>query len=135
MKKKITYNLFLDDVRQPINAFQYTNNILYRDIHWLVVVNYEQFVDTVEKYYNLIGILPTIVSFDHDLADKHYDYQKDIPYDDLVEKTGYDCAKWLVDFCMDNDIEFPEYFVHSMNTVGGDNIMNYISNYKKHINI
>ncbi len=130
-KKKVTYNLFLDDFRQPSDAFLYTYDPIYQNLNWLVVVNYDQFVETVERYYDLSGILPTIISFDHDLADVHYNHQTDIPYDDMEEKTGYHCAKWLVDFCMDNDLPLPEYYAHSMNTVGRRNILGYLDNYVK----
>ena len=131
MNKKVTYNLFLDDFRQPSDAFWYTHNPIYNKLQWDVVINYEQFIDTIERHYDLLGILPTIISFDHDLADVHYNHQTDIPYDDMEEKTGYHCAKWLVDFCMDNELELPEYYAHSMNTVGRINILGYLDNYKK----
>jgi len=48
-----------------------------------------------------------------------------------VEKTGLDCAKWLVDYCMDNNQKLPEYSVHSMNPAGGKNILEYLNNFKK----
>ena len=48
------------------------------------------------------------------------------------EKTGYDCAKWLVDYCMDNGLKLPEFEVHSMNPAGGENIRMYLENFKKH---
>jgi len=32
---------------------------------------------------------------------------------------------------MDNNLVFPEYYVHSMNTEGKKNIIYYIENYKK----
>jgi len=135
--EKFTYNLFLDDMRLPYRDCNYTNNPIYKDLHWLVVINYEQFVGTIEKYYNLKGILPNIISFDHDLADVHYGVQDhlDDDYYDLCEvqdeKTGYHCAKWLVNFCMDNDLKLPEYYAHSMNTVGRRNILGYLNNYVK----
>ena len=42
------------------------------------------------------------------------------------EKTGFDCAKWLVDHCHDNSLSFPEYIVHSLNPVGSERIKRYI---------
>lgn len=133
MPKELKYNLFLDDNREPSGAYSYTKDPVYKDLHWIVVVNYEQFVDTIERYYDLRGVLPVNVSFDHDLADEHYDYTADIPYDDMTEKTGFHCAKWLVDFCIDNDMELPTYYAHSMNTVGRENIIKYLNNYVKFV--
>lgn len=133
----MTYNLFLDDFRQPSDAFTYTHDPIYINLNWLVVINYEQFTEKIEHYFNMFGVLPTVISFDHDLADVHYGVQDhlDEDYYDLCdtqdEKTGYHCAKWLVDFCMDNDLELPEYYAHSMNTVGRINIIRYLNNYKK----
>ena len=46
------------------------------------------------------------------------------------EKTGMDCAKWLVDFCIDNDKRIPDYFVQSANPVGAKNIASLINNAK-----
>lgn len=129
----MTYNLFLDDFRQPSDAFNYTYNPIYNKLHWLVVINFEQFTDTIQRYYDLKGVLPEIISFDHDLADVHYDAenQRDIDYDNMEEKTGYHCAKWLVDFCLDHNTELPEYYAHSMNTVGRINILGLLNNFSK----
>jgi hypothetical protein len=50
-------------------------------------------------------------------------------------KTGYDAAKWLVQYCHSNCLPFfPEYNVHSANPVGKANIESYLSNAKKHLN-
>lgn len=125
------YNLFLDDFRQPSDAFYYTFNPIYNNLHWLVVINYDQFTETIERYYDRLGVLPSIISFDHDLADIHYEHQKNIPYEEMEEKTGYHCAKWLVDFCMDNNEKLPDYYVHSMNNVGKVNITTYLNNFIK----
>lgn len=47
------------------------------------------------------------------------------------EKTGYDCCKYLVDFCMDNHCDFPQYAIQSDNGPGSDNIDKYIKNFRK----
>lgn len=98
------------------------------------VLNYEQFVQWIEKFG-----LPDIISFDHDLADQHYtpeeywdDYDKSKEYQDAqnyTEKTGLDCAKWLVDYCIDNKKKMPTFYVHSANPVGADNIRGLLNNY------
>ena len=129
-----TYNLFLDDFRMPVDCSRYMQNPgLYNLNQWVIVRNYDEFVKFIEK-----NGLPDMISFDHDLADEHYSndmysgtevYNKN--YETFTEKTGMDCAKWLVDYCMDKDQSLPEYIVHSMNPAGGKNIWEYLENYRK----
>ncbi len=120
------YNLFLDDVRLP-------NHVTWVDLppnqHYSVVRNYQEFVDLI----TLRGI-PKFVTYDHDLSDDHYGHGlrgDNIPYDQYAEKTGYDCAKWLVDYCMKKGVKHPPYMVHSMNPVGKQNIINYVESYNR----
>lgn len=58
-----------------------------------------------------------------------------ITFDYGSEKTGYDCAKWLVDFCIDNKLKFPNYQVHSLNPIGSKRIRDYIELAKEKANI
>jgi hypothetical protein len=109
------YNLFLDDNRIPTHV---TWVDIPKDQHYSVVRNYQEFVDII----TLRG-LPKFVCYDHDL--------NDIPYDSYTEKTGYDAAKWLVDYCMKKGVKHPPYVVHSMNPVGKRNIESYIESYNK----
>lgn len=109
--------LFLDDYRIPLNAYSYTKNQIYL-FNWDVVTNYDEFVN----YITNKGI-PEVISFDHDLADEHYTPEENIEYNKFKEKTGYDCAKWLADYCINNNLVFPEYvLIHSMNPYGSLNI-------------
>jgi hypothetical protein len=130
---KHKYNLFLDDERTPLDCLSYINNNIYLTEEWEIVRNYGNFVSHILKYG-----LPKIISFDHDLADIHYKKcvnVSNINYDELSEKTGYDCAKWLVQYCIDSgNIELPICYVHSMNRIGGGNIMSLLYNYSKHRN-
>lgn len=123
------YYLFLDDERMPRNV---TWVKLPENVEWVIVRNYKQFVEYITKHG-----LPKHISYDHDLADIHY--QKSVSlnseggeyeYNDAEEKTGYDCAKWMVEYCRKNDINHPDYSVHSMSVVGKQNIIKYIENYK-----
>ena len=121
------YNLFLDDVRIPTRV---TWVEIPKNQHYSVVRNYNEFVDLI----TLRG-LPKFVCYDHDLADCHYGHglnNDDIPYDIYgKERTGYHCAMWLVNYCIERNIKHPPYIVHSMNPVGKKNIESYIENYNK----
>ena len=64
-----------------------------------------------------------MVSFDHDLTEEHYaHFENPIPYGSYETKTGYDCAKWLRDWCENNHISLPRWAVHSLNPAGKQNI-------------
>ena len=121
------YNLFLDDERFPQTAVTLvTEKVdMYKDDRdWVIVRNYDEFVDTILK-----NGLPDMISFDHDLADIKYD--NGVMSFSYREKTGFDTAKWLVDYCMNNDVKLPNYQVHSANPVGKENIEKYLENFKK----
>lgn len=62
--------------------------------------------------------LPDFISFDHDLG---------------LQESGYDCAKWLVEFCLDHNLELPGFEVHSQNPVGKENIRSLLQNFNKHM--
>lgn len=116
--------LWLDDLRNPFIDLE--GRVPKEDgvVEW--VLNYEQFVQWIEKFG-----LPNIISFDHDLAD--YELSKEYQDSrDYQEKTGMDCAKWLIDYCIDNDCELPKFYVHSANPVGADNIRGILNNYLKY---
>jgi hypothetical protein len=131
------YKLFLDDLRTPRmgskNLPEYSD--LYENQEWVVVRSYGDFVNYITEHG-----LPKLVSFDHDLGIEHMKYYfdnggHDNPPDpmnaDFEEKTGYDCAKWLVDYCIDNQANLPDYLVHSANPIGKKNIESYLENFKK----
>lgn len=101
-------------------------NLLYKE-GWYVVRDYNNFIDVVSRHINEI----THISFDHDLADEHYHdtmYESVEAYkrhlESCKEKTGLDCARWLNQFYLENNKTLPMMFVHSMNPVGMQNIIN-----------
>jgi hypothetical protein len=122
------YKLFLDDIRNPSHCVSYmsgrigTKSAVYLDKDWIVARDYEEFVSTIEER----GV-PDLISFDHDLAAEHYNVEIIdgglTDYNTLGEKTGYDCAKWLLNKCHEEGWGLPNYFVHSMNPVGSENII------------
>lgn len=132
--------LFLDDFRQPLDCAKYMHtrigpeNLVYMSQNWHVVKHYPAFVRYIEK-----NGLPPVISFDHDLADGHYhdnmqkgelNYQGE-SFNDDFNKTGYHCAKWLIEYCMDKGLELPRTIVHSMNPVGTENITKLLENFRK----
>lgn len=122
--------LYLDDVRTP------TENL--PNYHpWNVVRNYNEF----EKWIIENGI-PDLISFDHDLAKEHMDdyfsqFGKEgfqIPdYESYKEKTGLDCAKFLVEYCQKMNVPLKQCVVHSHNPVGAKNIQSFINGFHRHM--
>lgn len=133
------YNLFLDDFRQPEDASKYMLGQAakdYRLLKWYVVRNYKQFVRHILRHG-----CPELVSFDHDLCDEHIllGHAKYTDWDKYHEdrgkereRTGYDAAKWLINYCINRQLAFPAFYVHSQNPVGAKNIKDLINNYLKH---
>jgi hypothetical protein len=122
--------LFLDDIRVPYEVFKMFINPLYeKNEDWIIVRDYYEFINFISEFG-----LPDFISFDHDLSYDHYldENQKDINYENLEEKTGYDACKWLCEYCSENNLKLPQYFVHSANPVGKKNIECYLENFKKH---
>ena len=138
-------NLFLDDQRNPKDAYIYPrrddNNMIIegRSLenisqiprnNWEIVRSYEEFVKfIIEK-----GI-PDVVSFDHDLTPECINLYFDdtintgiIEYANLPKRTGWHCAKFLKEKCIELNIPFPKYFVHSANIYGSKNITELIEN-------
>ena len=124
------YNLFLDDMRVPQDVFNYTGNPIFLKEDWVIVRSYDEFV----KYIEEKG-LPETVTFDHDLADVHYGVQDHVDqdyYDLCEEKTGYHCALWMINYCLDNELKLPKrVYIHSMNGVGARNINSLFTTYEK----
>lgn len=122
--------LFLDDIRMPQDCLHYLKENIYIDPSWEIVRNYDEFVNFIENHFESIEI----ISFDHDLGRDHYKdaYSAEIPYDEYTEKTGYHCAKFLVEYCLDYDKKLPAFMCHSMNPVGKINILSLLENFKSH---
>ena len=117
--------LFLDDDRYPHRCNAYMDkrigdlSRLY-DEKWHIVRNFDEFCEFVVENHEHI----THVSFDHDLADTHYDPSTWTESFKYKEKTGYDCAKWFKEFYQSKNKSLPIMFVHSMNPIGTQKIIN-----------
>ena len=118
MAKKV---LWLDDYRNPNEWMDYVKMvcpIMVKEpcaIVW--VKSYDEFVE----YITNRG-LPDAIGFDHDLADEG-----------SSEKTGYDAAKFLVDYCLENNTDLPEFGSQSANPAGRENILNLLNNFKRYV--
>lgn len=76
------------------------------------VRSYDEFVAYIRKHG-----LPDFISFDHDLGEA---------------ESGYDCAKWLVNYCIKHQKSLPDFAVHSQNPVGKENIETLLGNFREY---
>lgn len=119
MKKKTL--IWLDDNRD-INKYRDKYSVFfpiqdkytYIKVIWLK--NYTSFVEWIT-----LNGLPDAICFDHDLGDTD-------------GKSGMDCARWLVEYCLDNGIKkLPLYNIQSANPVGKENILSLLQGYQKFV--
>ena len=90
------------------------------------VKSYNEFCEYLEEW----GI-PDACCFDHDLS--LVQVEKGIVKEVLPEeeKTGKDCADFLVNYCMSNGTPLPIWNCQSANIVGKENINSLLNNFKK----
>jgi hypothetical protein len=118
------YNIFLDDIRFPKDAFlqkelaYLTEYSKIPENEWVIVRNYEDFVKTIEER----GI-PAAASFDCDLNSEHFrHYVKDsinsgiYEWENFKSKCGIHCALYLKSLLCDGDDT--KVFIHSANIIG-----------------
>jgi hypothetical protein len=106
--------IYLDDNRTPI------------DDDWIVVRNYDQFVETI----NEIGLENiNLISLDHDLDEsamrewkKNVYHNYFLDYNNITEKTGYHCAKWLVQQWNEGK-PVVDVMTHSANAIGSATVL------------
>lgn len=121
MKINNKLRLYLDDIRTPV------------DKDWIVVRNYDEFVASI-KLHGLGNF--EVISLDHDLGEgamvEYYTNVKNnymLDYNNIEERTGMDCCRYLVSDSMNEKIPLPQIYVHSANPIGSANMMGYINNY------
>lgn len=121
MKINNRLRLYLDDIRTPV------------DDDWIVVRNYDEFVAQLKL--NGLGNFE-VISLDHDLGEgamvEYYTNVKNnymLDYNNIEERTGMDCCRYLVSESMNEKIPLPQIYVHSANPIGSANMMGYINNY------
>lgn len=131
----MNYWLFLDDSREVKDV----KWISLPKGDWVIARNYQEFCSIISSRHNSGDILSK-VSFDHDLGDESYKEGhrckwKDFNYNNLKgEKTGLDCARFLIDFCAEKDLDLPQVFIHTQNPVGRINIFVLLMSYESRVN-
>lgn len=129
--------LWLDDIRDPNDSIWWNwiassgINPMHYNIVW--VKNYDEFTKWIK-----FNKLPAVICFDHDLGE---DLAKDRVSNGMSKRkarslkretlSGFDCTKWLVEYCLDGNHSIPEYRIQSANPVGAENIRGLIENFKK----
>lgn len=128
--------LWLDDIRNPYGGrwiFDFAPEFVSDDINIRWVRSYDEFTAWINE-----NGLPNKIAFDHDLGE---DVAKEKVGAGMSKRqariqkretrSGYDCAKWLVEYCMDYDVDLPKWVIQSANPVGKENIDGLLSNYRK----
>lgn len=64
-------------------------------------------------------------------ARKRYYHSSELIKQKTKEKTGMDCAKWLIEYCITNNLKLPKFYCHSMNPIGKDNITSILTQFSK----
>jgi hypothetical protein len=109
--------LYLDDIRVPI--ISHNNQRGVSGVDFYIVRNKKDFIDFVDKNFYEISF----VSFDHDINSFEGD----------LEFTGKDACQYLVDKCLESGHSFPDWYVHSDNVPGRNNIIGLILNFCKKV--
>lgn len=127
----IMKRLFLDDWRIPRDCATYmwqrkVNCTIFHE-DWDIVRSYGQFIKWIET-----NGVPNLVAFDYDLADVE-ELKEELPIEEWfsLDKnrvwTGLDCAKYLLNYCKENNKKFPDYIIHSVNPDGVEKIKKLLS--------
>lgn len=127
--------LWLDDIRNPMEDDWLVFSPIEQPFEVTWVKSHTDFVK-----YILQNGLPDAICFDHDLGindqimyrAKGNTKKESRRLTRENTKTGFDCAKWLVDYCIDNKKPLPAYNIQSQNPVGKDNINGLLQNFLKH---
>ncbi len=114
--------LWLDDVRDPLgycpgeSKWAWTFSPIQQPFNTVWVKSYKEFENWIYE-----NGLPDAICFDHDLGE---------PIGD-DEKTGMDCAKFVVEYCIEYKLKLPLYNIQSANPAGKENIDSLLKNFLK----
>ena len=110
--------LWLDDMRSPYSKewaefiYEHIPLKFIKSINFAWVKTYNKFEEYITN-----NAMPYKIYFDHDLG---------------IGKSGYDAAKFLVEYCLDRNIGVPAWEIQSSNPPGKQNINGLLSNYHKY---
>lgn len=129
--------IFIDDDRQPVECVKLMKNrisdtSIYAQKDWIVIRTFGEFKRWVEE-----NGLPTLISFDHDIAPKnedreHIDINDWFDLEENREWNGVDCLKIVINYCLDHNCSLPGILIHSQNPVGHDNIEADVKRFKRY---
>ena len=127
---KPIFMIWLDDVRgHDSKKFKDFYNQVYNrygtadmSIQILDAKDYAQFIDRIDYANEHNTLENTIISFDHDLG---------CGASGNILESGADCLKYLINFCLDNNLRLPECLIHTSNPVGKLNMESLINSYYK----
>ena len=125
----MSYNLFLDNEKTPKEIWNISKSPEYAVYNWIIITDYDYFIQTINEKG-----LPIRIYLCHDLSEEHTNYKsnKYIPYESFTKKTGYDCILWLIEYCIDYELAFPKWKVHSEKSTGKKNIEDLLDNFDKY---
>ena len=127
---KSIFMIWLDDVRgHDSKKFKDFYKQVYNrygtpdmSIQILDAKDYAQFIDRIDYVNEHNALENTIISFDHDLG---------CDASGNILESGADCLKYLISFCLDNNLRLPECLIHTSNPVGKLNMESLINSYYK----
>lgn len=102
--------LWLDDERDPVKEkWQHYFPIEDPEVVWLK--SYADFVGWISNHG-----LPAAICFDHDLGE---------------DKSGFDAAKWLTEYCLSQEKSLPAWNIQSANPIGKENIASLLNSFER----
>lgn len=109
--KKIDTLIWLDDRIDPLESRMdwLSYSPIGKNVNVIWVKNYIDFIDWIQN-----NGLPDAICFDYDLGET---------------KNGYDCAKWLIDYCKHYHLHPPLWTSQSIDLIGKTKINRLLKNF------
>ena len=102
--------LWLDDERDPADD-RWHPYFPISDPRIVWLRTYNEFVQWVSA-----SGLPDAICFDHDLGE---------------QKSGFDAAKWLTEYCLEENRPLPLWNIQSANPIGRENIISILRSFER----
>ena len=132
--------IWIDDLRNPFEKdwvdWLAKGSPIEQPYETIWVKSYDEFIKWIMK-----NGLPDGLCFDHDLGEDVAKERvasgmpkKKARMEKKMAKSGMDCAKWLVEYCLDHKLPLPRYNIQSSNPAGKDNINGLLVAFNKNVN-